>query len=439
MLRADEESRLCSRIDSIAAPAGTTAQTPIATAGDENQPGANRPPESITAMRSSSGSSSGSSSSPSASTGRPPLKLFDPAEAADAEVVASGVLSPRLTLSQFFEAWFLPIVLESQRQAAATTILRYRDALTWWERLTRNPPLAEIDDFSLAEFSKGLTSPKLGTYKRGRFGFPRPLRPYSILNIQRSIRAILRGVQEKRLVAEPPRLALYVPGESRPKRPFSLAECRAILAATADVPTWKTRQCRTPSHPAATEGYQRDCIGWWQAVLCVMFYLGVRSGTALQLDWSHLVDEEGTLYADIPAAIVEKTGKPLKRPLHARLIAALTRLAGQPLAALIGAGRTGCVLPFPHCYEHFSALHQRLQLAAGIAPLKTLSPQAWRRTHATQLGHVGAKHAARTAQRSLDHASESTTTGSYLDLDFYLLSLPDILPPPVDDRQKRLF
>ena len=65
---------------------------------------------------------------------RPQLKLFLPASGPDDETPEP---SDQMTLRQFFEHWFLPIVLDG---AHAATVTAYRESLAWWEQLTGDPP-----------------------------------------------------------------------------------------------------------------------------------------------------------------------------------------------------------------------------------------------------------------------------------------------------------
>lgn len=371
------------------------------------------------------------------------LKLYNPAEAHGHEIDSSGVLSPSMQLPDFFEHWFLPIVLIDATDASPGTVQIYRDSLAWWQRLTQAPTLRQIDEFRVASFNAGL---KTATYTRGKFGLPRPLRLATANKYQRCIKAILsrlgRGTPQrpgKEILRTTPLLTIHRPPQPRVKRAFTLAEARRIVAACEEASHWKRRPGRPPAHPAALAAYERDPVAWHQAALGLLFYLGVRSGTALRVEWQMLQRDDDWFAFDLPAEIVEKTGKGLRRPVPASLLRALERLAGESLASVVERQRSGLILPWPHCYEHFATCHDRLQAAAGIPPERWLSPQAWRRTNAQQLGLVGAKAAVKVARQGLDHADESTTTGSYVDVAVYFMMLPDILPERVDHDQMLLF
>lgn len=75
---------------------------------------------------------------------RPPLRLVswetETEGTQEFEAESGARLSPRHTLSEFFERWFLPVVLQGEHNASVSTVTLYRDTLAWWKRLTRQPP-----------------------------------------------------------------------------------------------------------------------------------------------------------------------------------------------------------------------------------------------------------------------------------------------------------
>lgn len=80
------------------------------------------------------------------------LRIFGlPGNAGD----GSGELSPRLTLSQLYELYVLPICLRPKK-AALKNLKQYAESVGYWARFTGDPPLEAIDDYTLARFLEGL-------------------------------------------------------------------------------------------------------------------------------------------------------------------------------------------------------------------------------------------------------------------------------------------
>lgn len=360
------------------------------------------------------------------------LVLFDPdtpavarrAGALQAGEPQAGELSPDWRLREYFERWFTPIVLVGERNASPATIALYVVAVDWWERLTSDPPLATIATrqqgrLLLAEFTARL---RRATYRRGytragdATGLARPLSEASVSRILRNLRAMLSRLGPERddakayaeLFDRAPRILAPRTPPQLPKPPFLLADARAIAAACELMPG-----PAAPGIPPAK---------WWSALVHLLYFTGLRVGTILQLEWSMLKSQAGPQgelhWLDVPARIVEKTGKPLRKPLHADCVAALAEIRGP----------RDLVLPWPHHRRHLQTMHAKLQTLAGLPGERIQSPHAWRRTHGVEMARVGALAAIATAQRSLDHADSRTTSQSYVNLEAELIAkLPRLL------------
>src|SRR5690349_7158618 len=63
------------------------------------------------------------------------------------------------TLPEYFETTFLKVFLIGQ-QRSPMTIKSYRDTMKHWTRLTPNPPLDQITNVMIAEFSDSLSKRK---------------------------------------------------------------------------------------------------------------------------------------------------------------------------------------------------------------------------------------------------------------------------------------
>lgn len=352
-------------------------------------------------------------------------------------------LNNQLTLSQFFEHWFLPLILVQQKKAAETTIDAYRDAIGWWERLTGDPPLSQIDDHTIGLVEAAL---RVATYKRGRLGREWPLLEDSQHKIKRCLNAVLHRTgpkTDRRKTAkllgkypeghvcegewiEAPYFVLGNLEKSQPKPPFSLKHAR-LIAAHATQFRWgsKPGKARAPLPPV-------KCGDWWQAFFSVLYYTGLRVGTVLQLRWEHVEQGTKSAWLNIPKAIVTKTHKGFRKFLHADALFALERI------------KTGSalLLPSPYCYDYLAKLHKKVQAEAGVPEGKIQSPHAWRRTHATQMCRIGMDRGIKIAQKALDHADDKTTREFYVHQEPMLVRrLPILIPNLRDgaDPQLRLF
>lgn len=160
----------------------------------------------------------------------PQLRLWTPSDD------DSRGISPAMTLSEFFTAWFLPVVLVGQQAAREGTLTLYRDAVRWWAQLTGDPPIAQIDVLLLAQFQAALRSAK---YRRSPLGREYSLSQHSQQKILRNLRAIMYRLgpttDPKRPAAQlldgAPYLTLSKV-RSRPKPIFSLDVAAQLVTAT---------------------------------------------------------------------------------------------------------------------------------------------------------------------------------------------------------------
>lgn len=328
-------------------------------------------------------------------------------------------------LSEFFEWWFLPLILESERNVSGATIRVYREALAWWIRLTGDPPLVEIDDICIARFRKLL---RRATYKRSRFGKERPLSKARQHLICAQLNAILDRTGPRRprmtcaaLLDEPPHIKTSKARSIEAKPPFALARARRIIIEAGSL-EWG------PKPGGASRPIPPCSLGeLMQAYLMVLYYTGLRTGTVLRLRWRHVRRTKRGAFLRIPARLVTKTHKGMRKYLHPDALAALERIHAQT-----GSDR---LVPFPYSYSWITQLHERIQRQA-FPQRKPLSQHAWRRTHGTQMHRVGAAAGIRVAQKALDHADDATTRQYYVRTEPVLIRrLPSVAPPPADPQQ----
>jgi integrase len=348
---------------------------------------------------------------------RPELRLFnlDDGPSGYDHDHGGGKLSAGMRLSEFFAAWFLVIVLEGEGSHAGT-VTSYRESIAWWVRLTGDPPIDEIDEYTVSKFKTALRE---ATYRRGKSGPERSLGKYTINKHFKQIRAVLRRAGPtldpakpgKRLVDEVPHIGVVAPKRPTPKRPFAIEDCCRIVIATNRMPSTRYRGL-----------WQVTPRDWWHAFVVVLFYTGLRSGTVLKLAYSMLDAREDGHWLVIPGSIVDKTEKPLEKFLHPAAVHAVDRIRTS----------AGLMFPWPHWRRHIKDRHDYLQQLAGIEEAKWLSPHAWRRTHSNEMNKLGAEFGRKVAQRTLDHEDERTTSGFYTDIEALLISRLPLIDTPAN-------
>jgi integrase len=196
-----------------------------------------------------------------------------------------------------------------------------------------------------------------------------------------------------------PRLPYVPPVEAdfEPKPPYSLEQARQIAAG-----------CGKLSRPQLPNWIGTEL--WWKVRLGLFYYTGLRAGTVVSLCWSHVEERGGYLWLKVPKALV-KTRKAIELPCHEQL-ADLLRQARDCRPS--DSQPTDVILPQACGYRHFVTLHSELQEAAGIAAADRQSPHAWRRTHLSQIGELGAFRGLEFSRVAADHADGRTTEQHYV-------------------------
>lgn len=330
-----------------------------------------------------------------------------------------GRLTAEITLREFFDLWFRPIVLDGDTNAKPATVREYESSLAWFETLTTNPPVGKIDAFTLADFKTGLRS---ATWRRGPNSPERPLRPHTVAKHLKQVRAVLqrvgppvdRATECAGLVDVVPYLKVATPRRLTPGYAFPLAEAQAIAAAAARL-----------THPIERAR--------WVARLSLLFYTGLRVGTVQALRPDHVTTRDGRRWLVVDGDHV-KTKNAVAVPVHDELAAALDRLTATPGAL---APCRGGFFPATH-KRTIARQHDQIQRDAGLA--KPRGFHAWRRCHAEQMVALGAASGELAAQLALDHADRETTRQFYANARALLIDkLPKLIADADDAGQLRLF
>lgn len=307
-----------------------------------------------------------------------------------------GNLSAQMTLSQFFDAAFVPLRIEG-RQLDEQTRDSYQESMRWWVRLTDDPPLKELTDFTCAKFMATLAK------QPGRNDSQR-MAGYTLKKHARQIQTVIqfagprrgdrRGRANQELIDRPPYLEAPRVSREPPKSDYTLAELRQILAT-----------CDTMKRPRIDGVKPCD---WWQSLIEVALYTGLRRGALMQLEYSMLEDS----LLRIPARISKgRRGK--IQYVHPDALKAIERI------------RTDrCVIfqwpNWPANSRGLNDMLRRLVLRAGLPDSRWFGFQGFRRAHLTLLAEVSGHDGMAVAQASAGHSAPSITRQHYVNGDAQL-------------------
>lgn len=340
----------------------------------------------------------------------------------DLEPGDDATLSSRMTLSRFFRQWYEPVVLVGERDAADNTRKLWADTVGYWERLTGNPPLTDIDgnDKLFAKYCELLRS---ATYQRaqGPGAKQYPLAPFTVRRHIQNVLWLLGKAKEKGLIAKgPEHRQRRIKPKTKPT--FAIEQVTALFEAL-------------PLMQRPTIGLPVGKTDFARGLLATAFITGVRKGTFFALEWSWFEKRSDGWWIDFPDHSVPKTDRGLCVAIPDWLQRFLFRWPREHARVFHNlAGREGQELSktFWDCW------HDELQLLAGIA--KPLPFQAWRRAFGQEMIRLGLRFAQGVAQKGLDHQSQSTTEEFYTAAaNHFRRTYPPLFYVPGDDRQKRLF
>lgn len=328
-------------------------------------------------------------------------------------------VTPDSTLSEFFENWFLPVVLTPQ-QSRPGTIRVYLDVLDWWVYFTNDPPVQRIDHRLTAAFVDAL---RKASYRRGPKSELRRLSHNRIAILLRTLRALLGRIGPRItmskatacLVPETPLVPAFK-AVFKKKGCLTLEQARAVAAA-----------CDRMEFPRRSLPVQFPTPLWWKARLALLYYTGLRRNTAFGLRWRHVERDGDNWWLNVPASLVSKTNKATRIAVHPQLRDILKRMRCQR-------GEDHLLVPAACDIDCFGDYHYRLQTLAGVPEAEQISVQGWRRLHGQALAELGLAYAENVARVSLDHSDVRTTNTHYVELVNQLrLKLPPLWPNGVSE------
>jgi integrase len=339
----------------------------------------------------------------------------------EAEKRAAVLKRPELAwrLREFYENWFRP--RRSRKWHSSETDRNYLSSIRYWEGITDDWRLVDFlfdrhgADNQALDFTEQL--PEWGYSRRGvprgdqiRIGrvseYPSftPLTSITGREHASRIAHIFRKagpepIEDNRqhyaeLLTRAPRVEV-IDGVFDEKAPFAWAIARQIAAACG--------RMKRPTCPAWL-----PVELWYRLRLGLLFFTGLRMGTIVRIEPSHVLSSDDYPLLKVPKELV-KTRKAIEMPIHAQLWTIIKEvLARRPPDA-------GELL-VPECCSRrtFLDLHRELQELAGVPEDLRQSPHAWRRTHLSQIYELGAGRGLEAAQVAADHSDGRTTAKSYV-------------------------
>lgn len=274
------------------------------------------------------------------------LKLFAPGDGEPDAPPAAGDLAPDCTLSEFYEAFFLPVRLTG---ADKKTLKEDRTTLGKWRSYCGAPPLEKIDRVLLAGFVDWLQSKGLGVVTCAKH----------LARVQTFLRAagpdsgdgLCAELLGKVVRIKPPRTPTREPDKA-----FRLAEIAAWLDACHHAPKLRGVSCA----PA-----------WWQSIVLFDFCCPLRfeALTAARWEWlKQLTDLPGWWLKCSAAA--DKKDHERTYCVSSHALAALEILAPEKVSLLrAGESVTGEIFGLPltpaRLYAHARAILARSAITAA--------------------------------------------------------------------------
>lgn len=345
--------------------------------------------------------SSQSSSRVPPTNGSTAIRLFSPDEQVGAD---------QLRLRDFYEAHLKPYLV-AEKQSKPGTFKAYEEAISHWESITVDPPIAAVTKPMLSDYGKSLAEIK------GRKGAK--LSPSTVVKHCKSVRAILvfagppTGKQPDAVGALDvvPFARLPKTPRKKPKHVMHLDELGLLLDACERMTTPELAYCTASD--------------WWHGILIADYYTSWRIGTLRSLEFAHIRD--GLFVVDDPIFKCQDSDEKIVHPM---LLAAIERIRSP----------RRFIFEWPHCTRHLYRTFDQLMCFAGISEerRKWMKFHGIRKRHCTQAALISPL----AAQLSLGHTSQTTGMQHYISPAEITGNMIMQLPPPPrkrDDGQRDLF
>lgn len=326
---------------------------------------------------------------PAASDG-PSLRLVTSSDFAG----SGGELSPSMRLTEFFEQVYLPWL--RGKGSSAKTIRLYRESLAHWSQITGNPRLYEISDETCDLFVAGLwLLPGRKSETMASHTIKRHVNQIQWV-LDRTGPRIANDRKRRRnkgLLEEVPLIEKPTVDVEAPDGDFTFDETLQILDA------FSRHKPRSPK-PKLTGGVPTE--QWWRALIVLLYYTGLRIGTAMRLEWSMV---QGEWLVAPPRIKKRRKGKKQFLPQEVRDMIEPLRRGVSPL-----------IFYYPNWIEKDGAqrsMRRTFELRlekAGLPEHRQFGFHGFRKAHATELALTNPL----AAQLSLGHSSMKTTQDHYV-------------------------
>lgn len=323
-----------------------------------------------------------------------------------------GALSPRMTLSAFFESYVVPVHLVTH-DAAPRYTEELRGSVALWVRFARDPPLSEIDAWHARDFVAGLKS------------LPGRKSPTASNNTVRKHVGHVQSIldlcgQPDRRSREAVGLLDVVPFIPRPRREEKPAEdCYALAELVALCEN--AERARLPDKlPCSAATYHRR-------IYTLIFNTGMRIGGVMGASWRHYHGDHLWLQPRVAAKGIR--GQRVELNAQAREV----------IEAMRGAGAER-IFPWPRKWpDSRSSLYGQHDLVRQCLPVDRrdfLAYHALRKLHNNELAAINGL----ACMKSLGHSTGRTTVENYTSRSVVAAAVAQLRPvPAAAGRQMRLF
>jgi integrase len=329
-------------------------------------------------------------------------------------------LSPRMTLAQFYWAFYRPMVLVA-KGAEKRTLDAYDQSIRYWQELTEDPPLEDIDDFHIGGFLTVLAALP-GQRPRGRKDAP-ALSPNTIRKHCTHLQAVVyragpRSHERNRrkgqgLIDSIPYFEKPSEREKLPEDDFSIPEITLLLA-----------NCDASPSPTYLAPAERAI--WWQNLFVFDFNVGLRIGSLTLVEWDRikLDPKKGTWWVTVRA----KGGNEKKSFVNKFAMARLEAM--RPLT-----GQYPHVFHFPHTHSWLQECRRRIMQKAGLPEERRFGFHGLRKAMCTE----GSEIDPLAAQMQAGHSDFKMTQTRYINPSRVASAMSRLPQPTLPGNQKRLF
>lgn len=304
-------------------------------------------------------------------------------EALQKQIPGGASLSPRMTLCEFFERYYRPVVMEP-RQARPRTIAEYRQSLQRWAIATGDPPLNEANPYDAATFlaslrAKGLSEATIDRYCRvleAVFNCAGP----------RTHRRAAAGLIEWPLHFERRRSHA-----ARAEDAFELAEVAQLIA--------NGHAAEYPNLPGC------DPAQYYERLITVLFNTGLRASEAFSAEYSHIRGPAPFGY-ELELSENAKSRKRRRVPLNEQAMQAVNQM--RPVCECLGVAQ---IFPWPGNWETNKPNFYRewRRITACLPEQRRFGLHGLRRLHCNELARINPA----ACQLAMGHYSAKTTINHY--------------------------